>query len=134
MTGAAAGLASVLAAPAAHAAPEASPAQQSDTFDAQLTIIQQDEAPVTIEGNCGDVFTPEINGAKAHWELTCGGGNITMAGWVDDTWSDGRCAYVRGEFQDGAVEIQKDCPADGPREEFKWTHPGNRAYGFLYVA
>lgn len=119
-----AGIASGLAYTPAQAATDPSPGAVTDQFG----------TPVLAAGNCGDVFNPVINGAKAHWELTCSGGYVTMTGWVDDTSADGRCAYVRGEFQDGAVELAKNCPADSPRTNFEWKHSGNRAYGFLYVS
>lgn len=120
------GLATMLAPAPAHAA------------DAVNLVVNAGD-PITIQGNCMSppfdvkVTDNQIVVARARWELTCADGQITMTGWVDDVRSDGKCAYVRGEFSNG-TELAKDCPADGPREEFKWTHPGNIANGFAFVS
>lgn len=104
---------------------------------ASTEVIELSDGPIVIQGTCGTIKDVEVNNngrlaAKAHWELTCSGGNITMTGWVDDKRSDGKCAYVTAHFNT-ATEIAKNCPADSPRTEFKWTHSGNIVDGYLSV-
>lgn len=130
LAGATAGLTTVLVPSAAHAAPV--PAQS----DGEI-VVADSETPLAIEGTCGDVRDVYVtnNGrvaARAHWELTCSGGRIYMSGWVDDTLSDGRCAYVRAEFSDGTY-LAKNCPADSPRTNFKYSGRGNIANGYLFT-
>jgi hypothetical protein len=125
LTGAAAGIATVLVPGVAHAATDGA------------AVIQDTDGTVVIQGTCGTVKDVSVynNGflaATAHWELTCSGGNITMSGWVDDKRSDGKCAYVEAHFAN-ATELAKNCPADSPRTNFKWTHSGSVVDGYLKV-
>jgi hypothetical protein len=90
---------------------------------------------VEIMGGCGHTEDPVISGAKAYWELSCAGGNITIAGWVEDTSSNGRCAKVKAVWPDANPDLWKfsepACPK-GDREHFRFTGPGNEVKAWLY--
>lgn len=92
------------------------------------------EVPATVQGSCGQSFNPVINGGKAHWDLSCSGGRIYMNGWVEDTSADGRCAFVKANFNNGySPTPAKACPK-GTRTNFSWNGSGTIADGYLYVA
>jgi len=99
-------------------------------------VIQNSDSPSTIptRGGCGQTFNPDIRGrAEAHWTLSCSGGKITMTGWVKDTKSDGKCAYVKAVFSDGSSPTPaKACPS-GDKTSFSWSGPGSLADGYLYL-
>lgn len=88
-----------------------------------------------IMGGCGDIKNPVLSGARAHWELSCAGGNITIAGWVEDTASNGRCAKVKAVWRDANPELWKfsepACPK-GDKEHFRFTGPGNEVDAWLF--
>jgi hypothetical protein len=82
---------------------------------------------------CGQSFHPIVRGGEAYWVLTCSGGYITMQGWVKDTAADGKCAQVKGVFNNNIVRLSnKACPK-GEKESFTWRHPGTIANGYLMV-
>lgn len=89
-------------------------------------------ASIAPMGTCGQTFNPSVSGGKAHWDLICSGGNITMSGWVEDTSADGKCAYVTATFNNNINEQAKACPS-GTRTPFSWTHPGTIVDGYLTV-
>ncbi|MCM6779039.1 hypothetical protein NDR87_36760 [Nocardia sp. CDC159] len=117
--------------PAASASDLASKTTASNTAQPDGEALPADAAP--LPGTCGDEFKPIVGGdAWAYWKLTCSGGWITMSGWVDDLNADGKCAYVRGEFNDKTF-VAKNCPATSPKTNFSWSRPGRFANGYLYV-
>jgi hypothetical protein len=84
-------------------------------------------------GVCGDTFRPSTSGGKAYWSLTCSGGRITMQGWVEDIKADGKCARVKGIFNNNIThETAGACPS-GTRINFSWTEAGTIANGYLSV-
>lgn len=83
-------------------------------------------------GGCGGNFSPKVAGGEAHWDLTCSGGKITIAGWVKDTKEDGKCARVTAHFADGAVSQWKACPS-GTKTSFKATKSGSLVDAYLTV-
>ncbi|OLF12527.1 hypothetical protein [Actinophytocola xanthii] len=117
-------------------------AAQADTAAqeplAQLRIAGPD-GEVTVQGTCGDSFTPEIvDGwgfvtARAYWSVWCSNGNVYMEGWVDDARSDGACAAVRGEFPNNPTQVAHNCPADSPRTEFTFKGTGRIVNGYLFL-
>jgi hypothetical protein len=85
-------------------------------------------------GTCGQTFNPSTGGGEARWTLSCSGGKITMAGWVEDTDADGRCARVKGIFNGGIVRVTDGACPKGTRVKIYWVHPGTIANGYLYVS
>lgn len=84
-------------------------------------------------GTCGQSFNPSVSGGKASWTLTCSGGKVTMSGWVEDTNADGKCARVKGVFNNNITyQTAGACPK-GTRVSFSWTAPGTIANGYLTV-
>ncbi|PWI06516.1 hypothetical protein DIZ27_32770 [Streptomyces sp. NWU339] len=43
---------------------------------------------------CGTVRNPVIDGARAHWKISCTHNHVRVAGWVEDTRRDAMCARV----------------------------------------
>jgi len=87
---------------------------------------------VHIQGSCGDTLDPSISAGRAHWTLTCSGGQITMKGYVKDTSPDNECVGVKGKFAGGETETRENCKGWGESVSFSWTHPGSLADGYLY--
>ncbi len=83
-------------------------------------------------GVCGDTFNPSVTGGKASWTLSCSGNNITIAGWVEDTKADGKCARVTAYFSNSETTTWKACPA-GTRTNFSATKPGSLIDAYLTV-
>ncbi|MFI1828171.1 hypothetical protein ACH41E_17240 [Streptomyces sp. NPDC020412] len=82
---------------------------------------------------CPHTASPLINGASAHWTLSCSGNNVTMSGWVQDTKADGKCAKVRINAGNGAHQAPTAC-GSGVRKPFKFTFQGTKkAEGRLAV-
>ncbi|MBB5912545.1 hypothetical protein BJY24_001412 [Nocardia transvalensis] len=85
------------------------------------------------EGTCGGVYNPSIGAGKAHWELHCKNGAITVSGHVTDTRSDGQCVKVKAVFEGQTTEYSAAaCPKDTTRN-FSWTHPGSIADVYLFA-
>lgn len=87
------------------------------------------------DGTCGQLFQPTVSGGEAAWSLTCGGGKITIDGWVKDTEADGMCAYVKafdGNGQRWPGNDPKACPK-GTVTDFFWTVSGSTITAYLYV-
>lgn len=83
-------------------------------------------------GGCGEIRNPKTSGARAHWELSCRGGRITVSGWVQDTDADGQCARVKAVFASGTTEFsERACPKN-VKKYFNWSHPGAIADVYLY--
>lgn len=56
-----------------------------------------------------------------------------MSGWVKDTDADGKCARVKGVFNNNIVyQTAGACPK-GTVINFSWTAPGTIANGYLTV-
>ncbi|MGW3971233.1 hypothetical protein ACWEFD_18275 [Streptomyces ardesiacus] len=49
---------------------------------------------------CGTVRSPVIDGASAHWKISCKDRRTYVDGWVQDTRRDAMCARVTIETQD----------------------------------
>jgi hypothetical protein len=82
---------------------------------------------------CGYADDHSISGAKAYWQLSCSGGNVTVSGWVEDTSSNGRCAKVKAQFhRSGDWKFSEAACPKGDRESFSWTQPGSGANVYLY--
>jgi hypothetical protein len=85
-------------------------------------------------GTCGQTFNPSTGGGAARWTLSCSGGKITMAGWVEDTAADGRCARVKAVFSSTVTKISRAACPKGTRQTFSWTYSGSIANGYLYIS
>lgn len=91
--------------------------------------------PITIQGTCGNVFTPSISGGKARWEIFCQNDRVWVVGWVEDTWSwDGQCIQVQFDFSDH-TRYKHACDGkrvhfDG-REDPNFKGPGSHVFGYL---
>src|SRR5437868_13169958 len=94
--------------------------------------VQASPHPGAARGGCGEVRNPSISGARAHWELSCRNGEITVSGWVEDTSSNGRCAKVKAKFASGNTEYSNAACPKNDRENFRWSHPGSIADVYLY--
>lgn len=86
----------------------------------------------TARGGCGEVRNPSINGARAHWELSCKDGKIHVSGWVEDTDANGRCAKVKAIFASGNTEFSDAACPKGRKVHFSWAHPGSIASVYLF--
>ncbi|MCX4966866.1 hypothetical protein OHA98_18895 [Streptomyces sp. NBC_00654] len=69
---------------------------------------------------CPSSASPVIDGASAHWSLRCSGGDVTVAGWLQDTRTDGRCAKVRINAGNGEYKAKAACNS-GVRNSFTYT-------------
>ncbi|MBD0420759.1 hypothetical protein H0H10_16670 [Streptomyces sp. TRM S81-3] len=74
---------------------------------------------------CPSSASPVIDGAQASWSLRCSGGNVTVAGWLQDTRMDGKCAVVRINAGNGAYRTKSAC-SSGVREQFSFTFAGTK--------
>ncbi|MEU5693377.1 hypothetical protein [Actinosynnema sp. NPDC020468] len=83
-------------------------------------------------GGCGEVANPSIRGARAHWELSCAGGQIRVSGYVEDTSANGRCAKVKAVFPGGDSEFSEPACPEGNRKHFDWRHPGSTVSVYLF--
>lgn len=85
-------------------------------------------------GGCGTSQSPTVSGGRAHWTVNCSGGNVTLAGTVTDTASDGKCATVTAQFPStgNTYTSRKACPS-GQTQSYSWTNPGYGADGYLKV-
>jgi hypothetical protein len=83
--------------------------------------------------SCGTIANPTVPGAKAHWELQCDGGKITVTGWVQDTSADGKCAKVKAVFASGTTEYSNAACPKNDKDGFTWSHPGSIADVYLYT-
>jgi hypothetical protein len=75
---------------------------------------------------CPSSASPVIDGASASWSLSCSGGNVTVAGWLQHTRVDGKCAVVRSNAGNGAYRTKSAC-SSGVREQFSFTFAGTKA-------
>ncbi|HET9381097.1 MAG TPA: hypothetical protein VFP69_09740 [Streptomyces sp.] len=75
---------------------------------------------------CPSEASPLIPGAEAHWTLRCSGNNVTVAGWLEDTRWDGKCAVVRINAGNGGYNTKQAC-SYGTREHFSFTYGGTRS-------
>lgn len=73
---------------------------------------------------CPSEASPKVGGAVAHWTLTCTGNGVRVAGWLEDTRIDGKCAKVR-IAANSATRSATACSV-GTREQFSFTFPGTR--------
>lgn len=89
---------------------------------------------ITIQGTCGDKFSPSVRGGKAGWTITCGGGKVRVQGWVKDTKADGKAAEIYGTWGDGA-SFGKPVRAGGKgkRVNFDRGHKGSHVNLYLRV-
>ncbi|MFI8437367.1 hypothetical protein ACIGJO_27230 [Streptomyces sp. NPDC079020] len=69
---------------------------------------------------CPSSASPVIDGASAHWSLRCSGGDVTVAGWLQDTRTDGKCAKVRISAGNGEYKATTACNS-GVRNSFTYT-------------
>ncbi|OIJ86460.1 hypothetical protein [Streptomyces colonosanans] len=69
---------------------------------------------------CPSSASPVIDGASASWSLRCSGGGVTVAGWLQDTRMDGKCAVVRINAGNGAYRKKSACNS-GVRQQFSFT-------------
>lgn len=102
------------------------------------SLLSVDSSPASAAGDrpaggCGQSYNPTIPGGEAHWDLSCGGGMITVSGWVRDTDADGQCAAVKATFAGGQTEVSRRACPEGDRQTFSWTHPGAIADVYLYA-
>lgn len=88
---------------------------------------------VSIQGECGDNFNPTVPGGKAHWELSCANGKITIEGNVQDTRADGKCVKVAATMPNGDVKRSAAACPKGDKETFKWTGTGRQIDAKLYT-
>jgi hypothetical protein len=100
---------------------------------AAVTAQEGDPPDIIVRGGCGQNFNPVIRGAKAHWNITCVGKKITLSGWVEDTKSDGKCAWVKVNIGEDWWTSGKACPKDD-RESFSYSGTGRTANAYLFVA
>lgn len=75
---------------------------------------------------CPSSASPVTDGASASWSLRCSGGNVTVAGWLEDTRMDGKCAVVRINAGNGAYRTKSAC-SSGAREQFSFTFAGTKS-------
>lgn len=75
---------------------------------------------------CPSSASPVIDGASASWTLHCSGGNVTVAGWLQDTRTDAKCAVVRINAGNGAYRTKSACTS-GVREQFSFTFTGTKS-------
>jgi len=84
-------------------------------------------------GSCGDIKNPAIGAGRAHWELHCKDGRITVSGWVQDTRADGQCVKVQAKFEGSITEYSDAaCPKNVTRN-FRWSHPGSIVDVYLFA-
>ncbi|GAA3037645.1 hypothetical protein [Streptosporangium longisporum] len=115
-----AGVAAATAFVATPAAYAASPSPQPTSDSARVL------------GGCGQIRNVTTSGARAHWELSCDSGLITVSGWLQDTDADGQCAKVKAVFASGTTEFSSPACPDGVKKHFSWSHPGAIADVYLY--
>ncbi|MFE0627661.1 hypothetical protein ACFW3D_11870 [Streptomyces sp. NPDC058864] len=75
---------------------------------------------------CPSSASPVIDGASASWTLRCSGGNVTVAGWLQDTRRDAKCAVVRINAGNGDYRTKSAC-SSGVREQFSFTFTGTES-------
>ncbi|GAA2734827.1 hypothetical protein [Streptomyces nogalater] len=75
---------------------------------------------------CPSSSAPVVDGAKAAWSLRCSGNKVTVAGWVEDTRADTKCAVVRVNAGNGAYKTKSAC-GSGVREQFSYTFAGTKS-------
>ncbi|MFD7551464.1 hypothetical protein [Streptomyces sp. NPDC059816] len=75
---------------------------------------------------CPSSASPVIDGASAHWSLSCSGNNVTVSGWVHDTGMDGKCAKVRINAGNGRYEDPDAC-GSGVRTNFSYKFKGTKS-------
>lgn len=92
-------------------------------------------APAASAGVCGETFNPtsDDGGARAYWQISCQGGNVTMSGWVEDIAKDGRCGKVKAVFSDGTTVFSNGACPKGDRENFSWTRSGSSVRGEIFT-
>jgi hypothetical protein len=78
-------------------------------------------------GTCGGIYNPVIGAGKAHWELSCRDGKITVSGYVQDTRADSQCVKVQAMFEGGITEYSHAACPKGDKRNFSWAHPGSIA-------
>ncbi|GAA2622016.1 hypothetical protein ACWCO0_25875 [Streptomyces tubercidicus] len=75
---------------------------------------------------CPSSASPVIDGASASWSLNCADNKVTVAGWLQDTRMDGKCAVVRINAGNGAYHTKSAC-SSGVREQFTFTFAGTKS-------
>ncbi|MBE8517624.1 hypothetical protein ILP97_08925 [Amycolatopsis sp. H6(2020)] len=88
---------------------------------------------VTIQGACGDRFSPSVGGGSAAWTITCTDGKVSVNGWVKDTDADGKAAEVYGTWEDGSNFGTVRAGGEGTKKEFNKSHRGSHVYLYLRV-
>ena len=88
---------------------------------------------VTIQGTCGDRFSPSVGGGSAGWTITCTAGKVTVNGWVKDTDADGKAAEVYGTWGDGTNFGTVRAGGEGTKKEFNKSRAGSHVYLYLRV-
>ncbi|MEO5875296.1 MAG: hypothetical protein ABIS86_05085 [Streptosporangiaceae bacterium] len=83
-------------------------------------------------GTCGGIYNPATSAGKAHWELDCKDGKITVSGWVQDTNADGRYAKVKAIFEGQITEYSAAACPKNNKKYFSWAHPGSLVDVYLY--
>ncbi|MFH9073686.1 hypothetical protein [Streptomyces alboflavus] len=89
--------------------------------------------PTGTRGGCGENYNPTVPGGKAHWELTCDNGKITIEGTVTDTRSDSKCVKVKAQMPNGDWKRSKAACPKGDKEEYTWTARGSKINAWVYT-
>ncbi|WP_405160728.1 hypothetical protein OG203_30695 [Nocardia sp. NBC_01499] len=92
-----------------------------------------DNPPVEPRGTCGAIANPVIGAGRAHWELHCHNGAVTVSGFVTDTRADGQCVKVKAVFEGSITEYSAAACPKGSTKNFSWTHPGSLADVYLFA-
>ncbi|WP_182873784.1 hypothetical protein [Microbispora sp. H10670] len=120
----------------AHTAQAATPTPRpADGFVVTATPTPEptdEPGPAKTAAGCGAIKNTTLSGSRAHWELICDGGLITVTGWVQDMDADGRCAKVKAVFASGTTEYSEAACPKGVKKNFTWSHPGAIADVYLY--
>jgi hypothetical protein len=88
---------------------------------------------ITIQGTCGQTFSPSVSGGSAGWTLSCSKGTIRAQGWVKDTDADGKAAEVYGTWEDGSNFGTVRAGGNGTVKKFDKSHAGSNVYLRLRV-
>ncbi|MGW5776518.1 hypothetical protein [Streptomyces sp. NPDC003863] len=82
---------------------------------------------------CGTSASPVIDGASASWSIRCSGGRMTIAGWVQDTRADAKCALIRIHAGDNPPARPEAC-GSGVRKNFSYTFKAKNVDARLAIA
>jgi hypothetical protein len=83
---------------------------------------------IAAAATCGNTENVRTGGAEAHWTINCGGGGVSVDGWVKDTDADGQCAQVYAFFPaDGSTQYSPRACPEGNVKHFNLRGPGGSA-------